>query len=88
MAPTYMVDSSGQLVMSGPRNMGVRLVSPHGSLLVPAAPPTPSQHQQGKLPLLILCMHVCVCVYVSVCVSLHGSAGSGSSPHPQSAPAG
>ncbi|XP_076437978.1 pumilio homolog 1-like [Babylonia areolata] len=43
MTPTYMMDQNGQLLLGGPRNMGVRLVSPHTSLLVPAAAP----NQQG-----------------------------------------
>lgn len=39
--PSYMLDPNAQLMLQS-RNMGVRLVSPHNSLLVPAAP-----NQQG-----------------------------------------
>ncbi|XP_070209150.1 pumilio homolog 2-like [Littorina saxatilis] len=45
MPTTYMMDQNGQLLLGGAaaRNMGVRLMSPHGSLLVPAGGP----NQQG-----------------------------------------
>jgi hypothetical protein len=39
--PSYMLDPNSQLMIPA-RNMGVRLVSPHNSLLVPAGP-----NQQG-----------------------------------------
>ena len=68
MAPTYMVDQNGQLVLGGTRNMGLRLVSP--SLLVPAAAgPSPqgdslSSHlcfQRLKLELFISVDPLFVC---------------------------
>ena len=47
MTPAYMMDQNGQLLLGGARNMGVRLVSPHGSLLVPAG--APNQQGEGRL---------------------------------------
>ncbi|KAL8572583.1 hypothetical protein ACOMHN_017217 [Nucella lapillus] len=54
MAPTYMMD--GGLLLGGPRNMGVRLVSPHTSLLVPAGAPNQQggANNMGQSPLRLL----------------------------------
>lgn len=55
MTPAYMMDQNGQLLLGGARNMGVRLVSPHGSLLVPAG--APSQQGEGCSLTHFACMH-------------------------------